>query len=111
MLSIRVTLLCLVRAFAAVFQIRFLLLISRQGKVRLTKWYSPYTQKDKARIMREVTSMVLSRPPKMCNFIEWKEKKIVYKRCGLAVRVCRTTPGVRLMRAYFLISDTPVFTL
>ena len=61
-------------------QIRYLLLISRQGKVRLTKWYSPYSQKDKSRIMREVTSMVLSRPPKMCNFIEWKEKKIVYKR-------------------------------
>lgn len=49
--------------------------------MRLTKWYSPYSQKEKARIMREVTSMVLSRPPKMCNFIEWKEKKIVYKRC------------------------------
>lgn len=66
-------------------QIRFLLLISRQGKVRLTKWYSPYAQKDKARIMREVTSMVLSRPPKMCNFIEWKDQKIVYKRSDAVV--------------------------
>jgi hypothetical protein len=66
-----------------VAQIRFLLLISRQGKVRLTKWYSPYSQKEKSRIMREVTAMVLSRPPKMCNFIEWKEKKIVYKRWEL----------------------------
>ena len=24
--------------------------------------------------------MVLGRPPKMCNFIEWRDKKIVYKR-------------------------------
>ncbi len=24
--------------------------------------------------------MVLSRPPKLCNFIEWKEMKIIYKR-------------------------------
>eukprot|EP00953_Heterococcus_sp_UTEX-ZZ885_P011926 6885-Heterococcus_DN1.PRE.1 len=24
--------------------------------------------------------MVLARPPKMCNFIEWRDKKIVYKR-------------------------------
>lgn len=66
-------------------QIQYLLLVSRQGKVRLTKWYSPFSQKDKNRIMREVTAMVLSRPPKMCNFIEWKEKKIVYKRWARVV--------------------------
>ena len=34
--------------------IHFVLLISRQGKVRLTKWYSATTAKDKARTVREV---------------------------------------------------------
>ncbi|KAI9105075.1 hypothetical protein K1719_022791 [Acacia pycnantha] len=29
--------------------IHFVLLISRQGKVRLTKWYSPYTQKERTK--------------------------------------------------------------
>uniref|UniRef100_A0A453LZL8 AP complex mu/sigma subunit domain-containing protein n=1 Tax=Aegilops tauschii subsp. strangulata TaxID=200361 RepID=A0A453LZL8_AEGTS len=29
--------------------INFVLLISRQGKVRLTKWYSPYTQKERTK--------------------------------------------------------------
>ncbi len=61
-------------------QIQYLLLVSRQGKVRLTKWYNSYSQKDKVRIMREVSAMVLNRAPKMCNFIEWKDKKVVYKR-------------------------------
>lgn len=76
-------------------QIHFLLLVSRQGKVRLNKWYSIYSQKEKAKIQREarpnqscgrspltpqVTNMVLNRPPKLCNFIEWKEQKIIYKR-------------------------------
>ncbi|CAM9726868.1 unnamed protein product [Discosporangium mesarthrocarpum] len=61
-------------------QINFLLLISRQGKTRLTKWYNTYTAKEKARIVREVTSTVLARAPKMCNFVEWRDKKIVYKR-------------------------------
>ena len=28
-------------------QIHFLLLFSRQGKVRLSKYYSPFTQKDR----------------------------------------------------------------
>jgi len=60
--------------------IHFVLLLSRQGKTRLTKWYSTYTQKEKVRILREVTNMVLNRPPKLCNFLEWKEQKIIYKR-------------------------------
>ena len=61
--------------------INFLLLVSRQGKTRLTKWYnSSYSSKDKSRAVRELTSMVLSRAPKMCNFLEWRDKKICYKR-------------------------------
>ena len=32
--------------------IHFVLLISRQGKVRLTKWYSRCNAKDKARAVR-----------------------------------------------------------
>lgn len=69
-------------------QIHYMLLISRQGKIRLSKWYSTYTPKEKQRITREVSALVLNRAPKMCNFIEYKEQKIVYKRC---VELC----GVR----------------
>lgn len=57
-----------------------LLLVSRQGKVRLTKFYKQYEKKDKARSIREITGMVLRRPNKLCNFIEWRGKKVVYKR-------------------------------
>ena len=60
--------------------IHFVLLISRQGKVRLTKWYSPYAAKEKARAVREVSAVVLSRQQKQCNFLEYKDKKIIYKR-------------------------------
>ncbi|GMH81973.1 hypothetical protein TL16_g09104, partial [Triparma laevis f. inornata] len=69
--------------------IEFLFLISRQGKTRLTKWYGNYTSKERSRAatpsppppsVRDVTNLVLGRPPKMCAFIEWKDKKIVYKR-------------------------------
>eukprot|EP01111_Echinosteliopsis_oligospora_P006895 TRINITY_DN2134_c0_g1_i1.p1 TRINITY_DN2134_c0_g1~~TRINITY_DN2134_c0_g1_i1.p1 ORF type:complete len:154 (-),score=30.16 TRINITY_DN2134_c0_g1_i1:170-631(-) len=59
---------------------QFVLLLSRQGKTRLTKWYNAFTQKERARIVREVTNMVLNRAPKLCNFLEWKEYKIIYKR-------------------------------
>lgn len=62
-------------------QIHFVLLVSRQGKCRLTKWYSPYPSKDKKKIVREVSQMCLSRPQKLCNFLEWKDQKIIFKRC------------------------------
>eukprot|EP00244_Chara_vulgaris_P013594 TRINITY_DN7876_c0_g1_i2.p1 TRINITY_DN7876_c0_g1~~TRINITY_DN7876_c0_g1_i2.p1 ORF type:complete len:162 (+),score=31.96 TRINITY_DN7876_c0_g1_i2:453-938(+) len=60
--------------------IHFVLLISRQGKVRLTKWYSPYSQKERTKVVRELSGTILSRGAKLCNFIEWKGLKVVYKR-------------------------------
>jgi hypothetical protein len=41
---------------AAGAMINFMLLVSRQGKTRLTKWYESYSTKEKARIVREVTA-------------------------------------------------------
>ena len=67
--------------YASQAMIHFVLLISRQGKVRLTKWYSPYSSKEKARTVREVSAVVLSRQQKQCNFLEYKDKKVIYKRC------------------------------
>ncbi|KAG7022803.1 AP-1 complex subunit sigma-2, partial [Cucurbita argyrosperma subsp. argyrosperma] len=60
--------------------IHFVLLISRQGKVRLTKWYSPYSQKERSKVIRELSGMILNRAPKLCNFVEWRGLKAVYKR-------------------------------
>ncbi|KAL9316857.1 hypothetical protein ACSQ67_017858 [Phaseolus vulgaris] len=60
--------------------IQFVLLISRQGKVRLTKWYSPYSQKERNKAIREISGLVLTRAPKLCNFVEWRGHKVVYKR-------------------------------
>ncbi|OUM67219.1 hypothetical protein PIROE2DRAFT_66008 [Piromyces sp. E2] len=58
-----------------------MLLVSRQGKVRLTKWFnSNWTTKERSKIVKEVSSLVLSRRTKMCNVIEYKELKIVYRR-------------------------------
>lgn len=74
---------------AAGAMINFMLLVSRQGKTRLTKWYESYSTKEKARIVREVTATVLARAPKMCNFIEWRaDKKIVYKRYASLFFIC-----------------------
>ncbi|CAL1571537.1 unnamed protein product [Knipowitschia caucasica] len=59
---------------------RFLLLFSRQGKLRLQKWFTPVTEREKKKVIRDMMLMVLTRPPKMCNFLQWRDLKIVYKR-------------------------------
>lgn len=56
--------------------VRWFLLLSRQGKVRLSKWYVTLPQKERARIIREITPMVLGRALKLCNFLDWKDQKV-----------------------------------
>ncbi|CAJ0577278.1 unnamed protein product, partial [Mesorhabditis spiculigera] len=59
----------------------FMLLFSRQGKLRLQKWYSPYLDKQKKKICRELITQILARKPKMCAFLEYSSNmKVVYKR-------------------------------
>ncbi len=81
---------------AATAQLHFLLLISRQAKVRLTKWYTPYPQKTKTKFIRECSNLVLSRAQKLCNFIEWHNGKIVYKRCAPVLTHMRMQTHMRI---------------
>merc|ERR1711907_630879 len=65
---------------SGVAMIQFVILISRQGRVRLSKWYTPRPAKDKAKIQRELANTILSRQQKLCNFLEWRDMKVIYKR-------------------------------
>ncbi|UKZ77904.1 AP-1 adaptor complex sigma subunit Aps1 [Trichoderma virens FT-333] len=50
------------------------------GKVRLAKWFTTLSPKDKAKIVKDVSQLVLARRTRMCNFLEYKDTKIVYRR-------------------------------
>ncbi|KAF2087244.1 Maf1-domain-containing protein [Saccharata proteae CBS 121410] len=60
--------------------IKYLILLSRQGKVRLAKWFTTLAPRDKAKIVKDVSQLVLARRTRMCNFLEYKDTKIVYRR-------------------------------
>jgi len=72
--------------------IHFVLVQNKQGKSRLNKWYSkqslgedqveysPYDKREKARILREVTSIVSKRKGKVSNFVEYGDMMVVYRR-------------------------------
>ena len=58
----------------------FIVLMSRQGKIRLSEFFSSYTENEKRRILRDIAADILPRAPKMCNIIEKGSYKFVYRR-------------------------------
>ncbi|KAF5254252.1 hypothetical protein FANTH_937, partial [Fusarium anthophilum] len=48
--------------------------------LRLAKWFTTLSPKDKAKIVKDVSQLVLARRTRMCNFLEYKDTKIVYRR-------------------------------
>eukprot|EP00656_Telonema_subtile_P052449 TRINITY_DN7316_c0_g1_i1.p1 TRINITY_DN7316_c0_g1~~TRINITY_DN7316_c0_g1_i1.p1 ORF type:complete len:143 (+),score=48.90 TRINITY_DN7316_c0_g1_i1:158-586(+) len=67
----------------------FFLLQNRAGKTRLSKWYKPYDEDERRKIENEVHRLVTSRENKLCNFVEWRTFKIIYRRyAGLFFTIC-----------------------
>ena len=58
----------------------FIVLMSRQGKIRLSEFFSSYAESEKRRILRDIAGDILPRVPKMCNIIEKGTYKFVYRR-------------------------------
>ncbi|KAJ2402637.1 AP-1 adaptor complex sigma subunit Aps1 [Coemansia sp. RSA 2559] len=61
--------------------IKYVFLVSRQGKLRLSKWYTTASSsKETTKTIKEVSQLVLGRKPKQCNFIEHRDTKVVYRK-------------------------------
>ena len=58
----------------------FALLFSKQGKIRLSKYYEPYSQTSRLKLQRDVMNLILPRPTRLCNVVDYKTYKLVYKR-------------------------------
>lgn len=51
------------------------------GKLRLAKWFIPLAPKAKAKMVREVSHLVMTRRQRtLCNFLEFKGEQAVYMR-------------------------------
>jgi AP-1 complex subunit sigma 1/2 len=57
--------------------------------VRLTKWYaSSLSTKEKQKFIKEINTLVLTRPANQCNFLDYNDYKIVFKRYASLFFVC-----------------------
>ena len=97
----------IINSIKLIFQMQFMLLFSRQGKLRLQKWYAAHPDKVKKKITRELITTILARKPKMCSFLEWKDCKIVYKRFLINWNHYITNPLFNQLFHY--IPDTQVY--
>jgi len=69
--------------------IHYLLVQNRQGKVRLSKWWTPYTDDEQRKLGNEIHRLVNGRESKFTNFVEFRNHKIVYRRyAGLFFCMC-----------------------
>lgn len=54
--------------------IHYLLVQNRQGKTRLSKWYTPYEDEEKRKLSNEVHRLVNGRESKFTNFVEVRSR-------------------------------------
>ncbi|KAL7750034.1 hypothetical protein RI367_004549 [Sorochytrium milnesiophthora] len=60
--------------------IRAIFIFSRHGKIRLKKWFRLYSAHEKTKFTQEIMTDILARRSSMCNVVEWKGQKLVYRR-------------------------------
>lgn len=70
--------------------IRLILLINKQGKVRLMKFYDSFNISQRQKTIKEIAVMVIGRSLRLSNVIEWGQYKIIYKRYASLYFICLT---------------------
>jgi AP-2 complex subunit sigma-1 len=68
----------------------FLLVLNRQGKLRLSKYYEAYDDAAKLKLKQDVHRVVAARDQKnQSNFVEFRKQRLVYRRyAGLFFCAC-----------------------
>merc|ERR1711879_177967 len=60
--------------------IHYIFVFNRQGKIRLSKFFTPHEDEEKNKLATEVHRVVTTRSARFTNFVEFKTHKLVYRR-------------------------------
>lgn len=57
--------------------------------MRLTKWYTnALSNKEKQKFIKEINTLVLTRSANQCNFLDYNDYKIIFKRYASLYFIC-----------------------
>jgi hypothetical protein len=67
---------------------------------RLAKWFTTLSPKEKAKIIKDVTQLVLARRTRMCNFLEYKGADVLSRQISrlFSFAYCLLHPALLLLR-------------
>ena len=80
--------------------------------MRLAKHYSSSTAKERTRWSKEIINLVLSRPAKMANVLEWGDRKLIFKRyASLFFITCADADDNELLTLEIVVDNLELLTL
>lgn len=83
--------------------IKFILVFSKLGKIRLRRHWNTISVHEKVKISQEVMPLVLSRPSVLSSFVEYKGQRLVYRRyASLFFCVCLDEKENELLALEFI---------
>ncbi|XP_074641726.1 AP-4 complex subunit sigma-1-like [Tubulanus polymorphus] len=60
--------------------IKFILVVNKQGQVRVSQFYDSVSTEEKDLIVTEAVQRCLKRTDSQCSFLEYRDFKLVYRR-------------------------------
>lgn len=85
--------------------IRFVLMLNRQGRVRLARFYQQLDPRQRAALEADVARCCLSRRRDQCSFVEYKDFRLVYRQYAALFIVVGVSDGENELAVYELLHN------
>ncbi|XP_056151241.1 AP-4 complex subunit sigma-1 [Lampris incognitus] len=85
--------------------IKFLLMLNKQGQIRLSRYYQPVDISKRAVLEADVVKACLFRKKDECSFVEYKDFKLVYRQYAALYIVVGITDAENELSVYELVQN------
>ncbi|KAM8833421.1 AP-4 complex subunit sigma-1 [Synchiropus picturatus] len=85
--------------------IKFVVMVNRQGRVRLSRFYQQVDRKRRAALEADVVRCCLSRRREQCSFVEYKDFRLVYRQYAALFIVVGVSGGENELAIYELLHN------
>ncbi|XP_034015685.1 AP-4 complex subunit sigma-1 isoform X2 [Thalassophryne amazonica] len=85
--------------------IKFMLMVNRQGQMRLSRYYEPVELRQRVTLEADVVRCCLSRSRDQCSFVEYQDFKLVYRQYAALFIVVGITDNENELSVYELVHN------